>query len=1434
MKDKLVMFILIMLLVFQNVQLEKYNFEEKYNENLDLLEENIEKQKLDIFSSENNKIDYKLKKILDNNDVQNNLIAERLLVYSEKEKLTYEEIIPPIKYGNKYLHFIDNPNVSLLRELYLDPKTNYIFSDYEVNYNELIEFSNKNKLDSYEAQDIMEIGAVHEEYNIKGEGVKIGVIDSGVDFGSNDMINSAYIDDNGYLASFDVTGTGIATTSASLTPIISQGRTYLELENKELDVFIWEERSNKTTKQLGIQLQNLEITDIEHISLSDIYKVGIARQVSLVENMPTQYFIFVLADTLEVGVYDKMYIDMETSLAITLVQSGLILPSGKTFIQLSEFDITNDDAIGENNPIGAKDINGDGIFDISFGGLGNAYDPYGISNKFIVQGIDPSGEVIGMIYDSVGHGTSSASCIASDGIIDFPIFDTRITEEIENNKTVRLKGAAPDVKIIAHKAFQLSEFIVGWHWTAGHKLQEVNGQVIWIQENENLVQISSNSWGNGAVVPDDYMKGFDPYSMLLDLYSMKGDGEVLYENYPGVIFVVSAGNGAPGFGTTATPASAAMAITVGASTYYHFIDDNEGKNDLAWFSARGPTGYGGIKPDILAPGHTGFVNVPTIFGLGDGNYASGTFGGTSESAPRISGVIALMYEAYKNISLTPSFEMIRLVLKSSSSDLGFELNQQGAGLANAFDAVSKIIDNDIILASNYSSVMIGNNLNGIFNDTFGFSHPLVENRYLDTFTSINNTDLIEGVDFIMLNSNGTIVNTNVSNVIVNEKKLTFNASYNIISTNLIYDNKLENLPLSLTDYSLMEISLTIEENDWDTLSQFGINTPNVTIYDDSTGNIISDQLSFNTWSQIMYIGKPGGDFQGDPYITFEDPGYKNLIPAWDGLEYKVNIKLYEDIPNNEIISNLTDTSIELKHNYDENKSKFMTLNVNIGEKVLSNGIFIYNIFDPIYGEEKAYIDNDDGTYVYDQSNLINTFDWGYRPESGDFRYFSIRAPENATYLAVHVNWEKMGIAPHLYIFDQFGKIVKKTDVDYLGGGYYEFEMSDNNTQNILIDTSDKKRFYLMVHNSMLPNEIGPYKLNMLFRYLVVEEIPTPIPNYSQDIGADISDVLNVDVSGYNLNYFPELNIKSISAQVYQGEKVNLTKTIEFENLNLGVNEEFDLGKFDDTLIFNFTKGDKVSITLDLADNVDADMYIFKEGDFVIPENDLLQSTGATPGGYDEIGRFGVEENSTYIVYIDYITSLDNVDFNYNLIIDNKNGPVLEQYGEKIAIDTSLFPDAVYGVEFKILTNFDYIFVLNIEIKTENTDIFEVSLISPTEGKTYSNEMLIQWNIENERKTYTRIEVSNEEISYLEGDFIEGNNFTLDTTKYQNGEYNIKVLFSDYIYQIIIEITVLFENEITSSINLNISTTDNRNLSYLFYMFIFTLFFQVINRKNVRG
>jgi len=87
MKEKLVMFILMILLIFQNVQLELDNFEEEYNENLGILEEKIDKQKLDIFAPENNKVDYKLKKILDNNDAQNNLISERLLVYSEKEEL---------------------------------------------------------------------------------------------------------------------------------------------------------------------------------------------------------------------------------------------------------------------------------------------------------------------------------------------------------------------------------------------------------------------------------------------------------------------------------------------------------------------------------------------------------------------------------------------------------------------------------------------------------------------------------------------------------------------------------------------------------------------------------------------------------------------------------------------------------------------------------------------------------------------------------------------------------------------------------------------------------------------------------------------------------------------------------------------------------------------------------------------------------------------------------------------------------------------------------------------------------------------------------------------------------------------------------------------------------------------------------------------------
>ncbi|RJS70385.1 MAG: hypothetical protein CW694_07785, partial [Candidatus Syntrophoarchaeum sp. WYZ-LMO15] len=144
----------------------------------------------------------------------------------------------------------------------------------------------------------------------------------------------------------------------------------------------------------------------------------------------------------------------------------------------------------------------------------------------------------------------------------------------------------------------------------------------------------------------------------------------------GVVPVIAAGNdGDLGLRTISSPGSASDAITVGATDWE--------MDYIAWFSSRGPVGYGEtgmIKPDVVAPG---VDVVSTWYG---GGYAS--MSGTSMATPHVSGVVALMLQA--NSSLSPA--EVKQILKKSSFDLGKagEDNTYGAGRVDAYTAVSNV------------------------------------------------------------------------------------------------------------------------------------------------------------------------------------------------------------------------------------------------------------------------------------------------------------------------------------------------------------------------------------------------------------------------------------------------------------------------------------------------------------------------------------------------------------------------------------------------------------------------------------------------------------------------------------------------------------------------------------------------------------------------
>jgi uncharacterized repeat protein (TIGR01451 family) len=141
----------------------------------------------------------------------------------------------------------------------------------------------------------------------------------------------------------------------------------------------------------------------------------------------------------------------------------------------------------------------------------------------------------------------------------------------------------------------------------------------------------------------------------------------------GILPVFSAGNNGPRAGSIGSPASYPEALAVGA------IDSERA---VATFSARGPSLWGEVKPELVAPG----VDVWSTFP--GGGYALGD--GTSMAAPHVAGVAALLWQA--NDALTP--DQIEVILKATARPLGAITPDpaSGWGVVNAYAAGLRVTE----------------------------------------------------------------------------------------------------------------------------------------------------------------------------------------------------------------------------------------------------------------------------------------------------------------------------------------------------------------------------------------------------------------------------------------------------------------------------------------------------------------------------------------------------------------------------------------------------------------------------------------------------------------------------------------------------------------------------------------------------------------------
>ncbi len=155
----------------------------------------------------------------------------------------------------------------------------------------------------------------------------------------------------------------------------------------------------------------------------------------------------------------------------------------------------------------------------------------------------------------------------------------------------------------------------------------------------------------------------------------------------GVVVVAAAGNrgyqtfetkdgsyeGYTAFSIT-DPGNADGVITVGA-THRH----SPHTYGVSFFSSRGPTGDGRIKPDLVAPGER--IRAPFRDGWGD-------LDGTSMAAPHVSGAAAMLMARYPEMIGFP--RRIKRILCESATDLGREKTFQGNGMLDVLRAFQSI------------------------------------------------------------------------------------------------------------------------------------------------------------------------------------------------------------------------------------------------------------------------------------------------------------------------------------------------------------------------------------------------------------------------------------------------------------------------------------------------------------------------------------------------------------------------------------------------------------------------------------------------------------------------------------------------------------------------------------------------------------------------
>jgi serine protease AprX len=302
------------------------------------------------------------------------------------------------------------------------------------------------------------------------------------------------------------------------------------------------------------------------------------------------------------------------------------------------------------------------------------------------------------LVDRFGHGTHVAGIIAgevdsTDSGKGEPM--KMVVRELNADQEVvtkaidvdRIAGVAPECKLLSLKV--LDEEGRG----GVSNIIEALGYVQTINEHGRWLHVQGVNLSVGYDYKADWFAcGQSPLCVEVDRLV-----------HSGVVVVVAAGNTGYGFAqsqekgvvpaglglTINDPGNAELAITVGATHR-----EKPHIYGVSYFSSKGPTGDGRLKPDLVAPGEKVIScaagknkdKVADNVDAEDFQYVESS--GTSMAAPHVSGAIAAFLSIRREFEGQP--QRIKEIFLDTATDLGRERYFQGHGLVDLMRAIQSV------------------------------------------------------------------------------------------------------------------------------------------------------------------------------------------------------------------------------------------------------------------------------------------------------------------------------------------------------------------------------------------------------------------------------------------------------------------------------------------------------------------------------------------------------------------------------------------------------------------------------------------------------------------------------------------------------------------------------------------------------------------------